>query len=48
MDLKQNHSELYQVEQGLPDNRVVAINAQDPGTVWVSTKRGLTELNLKS
>lgn len=48
MDLKQNHSELYQVEQGLPDNRVVAINAQEPGTVWVSTKRGLTELNLES
>lgn len=48
MDLKQNHSELYQVEQGLPDNRVVAINAQEPGIVWVSTKRGLTELNLKS
>lgn len=48
MDLKQNHSELYQVEQGLPDNRVIAINAQEPGSVWVSTKRGLTELNLEN
>ncbi|WP_233078407.1 ligand-binding sensor domain-containing diguanylate cyclase [Rheinheimera soli] len=48
MDLKQNQSELYQVAQGLPDNRVVAINAQEPGSVWVSTKRGLAELNLTS
>ncbi|MDR7121294.1 diguanylate cyclase [Rheinheimera soli] len=48
MDVKQNHSELYQVDQGLPDNRVVAINAQEPGSVWVSTKRGLAELNLTS
>lgn len=48
MDLKQNHSALYQVEQGLPDNRVIAINAQEPGSVWVSTKRGLTELNLEN
>ena len=48
MDLEKNYSELYQVEQGLPDNRVIAINAQEPGSVWVSTKRGLTELDLKS
>ena len=48
MDLKQNHSELYRMEQGLPDNRVVAVNAQEPGSVWVSTKRGLTELDLKT
>jgi diguanylate cyclase (GGDEF)-like protein len=48
MDLKQHHSELYQVEQGLPDNRVIAVNAQEPGSVWVSTKRGLTELDLKT
>ncbi len=48
MDLKQNHSKLYQVEQGLPDNRVIAVNAQEPGSVWVSTKRGLTELDLKT
>lgn len=48
MDLKKQQSELYQVEQGLPDNRVVAINAQQSGSVWVSTKRGLTELNLQS
>ncbi|MBU1618585.1 MAG: diguanylate cyclase [Gammaproteobacteria bacterium] len=48
MDLKQNQSELYQVAQGLPDNRVVAINAREPGSVWVSTKRGLAELNLTS
>lgn len=48
MDLKHNRTELYQIEQGLPDNRVVAINAQDPASVWVSTKRGLTELDLAS
>ncbi len=46
MDLRYNSSELYQVEQGLPDNRVIAINAQEPGSVWVSTKKGLTELDL--
>ena len=48
MDLKQNHSELYQVEHGLPDNRVIAVNAQEPGSVWISTKRGLTELDLNT
>jgi diguanylate cyclase (GGDEF)-like protein len=48
MDLEKNHTELFQVEQGLPDNRVIAINAQEPGSVWVSTKRGLTQLDLKS
>ena len=46
MDLKRNQTELYQVAHGLPDNRVVAINAQEPGSVWVSTKRGLAELDL--
>lgn len=48
MDLKQNRTELYQVEQGLPDNRVVAINAQEPGSVWASTKRGLAQLDLET
>lgn len=48
MDLEKNYTELFQVEQGLPDNRVIAINAQEAGMVWVSTKRGLAQLDLSS
>jgi diguanylate cyclase (GGDEF)-like protein len=46
MDLTQQRGELYQVEQGLPDNRVLAVNAEENGSLWVSTKKGLSQLNL--
>lgn len=47
MDLVTKETKLYQVQQGLPDNRIIAINTEQPGQIWISTKRGLAVLNLQ-
>lgn len=46
MDLEKKSGTLYQSQQGLPDNRVIAIQAHQNGTVWVSTKKGLAVMDL--
>lgn len=45
IDLKKKSGTLYQNQQGLPDNRVIAVKAHKNGTVWISTKKGLVVMD---
>lgn len=46
IDLKKKSGTLYQRQQGLPDNRVIAVETDQNGTVWISTKKGLAVMDL--